>query len=864
MTYMIVLKIGLSSLSFAYYLKKHCNTNSIGIAFFAIFYGLSGYLAAYSWNIMWLDCIILLPLIILGLEKLVKEDKGFLYCITLGLSILSNYYISIMICIFMVLYFIALIFIIPTGRTKAGYNKDGEYIEKYVHTNYIKKLFNFIIYSLLAGGLASVILVPEVLALQMTASSNSTFPQTVISYFSIIDMVARHLVDVKIHLGLDHWPNIYCGVAIFIFIPFYVMNKRVDYKEKIANFVLILFFFASFSINVLNFIWHGFHYPNSLPCRQSFIYIFLLLVMAFKGFQGLKERTIKQIVGVGAFAVGFVLLAEKVINEPDFFDYSVFYLSIIFIFIYAVLAYLYRKNKISIPILIVISLTVASMEAALNTSVTSVTTINRTVYKRVDEITSNLLQKANDVSDREFYRVERLNRRTKNDGAWYNFQSASVFSSTANANLTDFYKAVGLEGSTNAYSFSGGTPFIATIFDIKYYLNNEELPYDGLSTLVDYSSVDDEEGTSLEKVYLYNNKYTLPLGFMIPDDADTEWITQGYNPLEAQNNLAYVMANISDIFVRITNNMQNNICSIYPSEDSHIYVYITNTSIDNVTVTVNGKAETFSNVKRGFILDVGYCTPTDTITVATTDENQTLSCDTYALNQKSLEEFYNRMSQNPFEVTNYTTTSVEGTVNVKNDKLLFTTIPYEKGWTAYVDGEETDIEIFRDTFISLNLSAGQHTIEFKYTPDGLIIGVLISILSIAILILIYFVIKAIKLSRQEKENDILSKVTAQSEEKSVSANETKDSPNPDEHTDSLKDVTQQDKEVPVDTGEHIKDSKNDKNSDIDTNINISFASENSFIYTTDSVDDNIDDDYTDLSLEKLDHVFENIDSLDQK
>ncbi|MCA5010604.1 YfhO family protein, partial [Clostridioides difficile] len=96
MTYLIVFKIGLSGLSFSWYLRRHNKTMDFGVAFFGILYALSGYMAAYSWNIMWLDCILLFPLIMLGLEKLVKEKKCFLYCITLGLSILSNYYISIM------------------------------------------------------------------------------------------------------------------------------------------------------------------------------------------------------------------------------------------------------------------------------------------------------------------------------------------------------------------------------------------------------------------------------------------------------------------------------------------------------------------------------------------------------------------------------------------------------------------------------------------------------------------------------------------------------------------------------------------------------------------------------------------------
>ena len=108
MTYMIVVKIGLSGLSFTYYLSKHSIKKKSGIVFFGIFYALSGYIAAYSWNIMWLDCIILFPIVCLGIVRLVKTGKGLLYTLILGLCILSNYYISIMICLFMVIYFISL------------------------------------------------------------------------------------------------------------------------------------------------------------------------------------------------------------------------------------------------------------------------------------------------------------------------------------------------------------------------------------------------------------------------------------------------------------------------------------------------------------------------------------------------------------------------------------------------------------------------------------------------------------------------------------------------------------------------------------------------------------------------------------
>ena len=109
MTVLILIKIGLSGLTFAFYLNRHYKDNGYRIALFAVFYALSGFMCAYNWDIMWLDTVVLLPLILLGLERLVEGKKMTLYVVTLAVSILSNYYISIMVCIYLVLYFVILI-----------------------------------------------------------------------------------------------------------------------------------------------------------------------------------------------------------------------------------------------------------------------------------------------------------------------------------------------------------------------------------------------------------------------------------------------------------------------------------------------------------------------------------------------------------------------------------------------------------------------------------------------------------------------------------------------------------------------------------------------------------------------------------
>ena len=164
-TYMVVLKTGLCGMTFAVYLRKHFHTETYAILFFSTFYALSGYMAAYSWNVMWLDCIVLAPIIILALERLAEQGDGRLYCIMLGLSILSNYYLSIMICIFLVLYFIVLLVAKDPHKQDTSRTLAIPLSARFQNF-YVKAVLRFGIYSLLAGGIAAILLLPEVAALR--------------------------------------------------------------------------------------------------------------------------------------------------------------------------------------------------------------------------------------------------------------------------------------------------------------------------------------------------------------------------------------------------------------------------------------------------------------------------------------------------------------------------------------------------------------------------------------------------------------------------------------------------------------------------------------------------------------------------
>ena len=702
MTVLIVIKTGLSGLFFTWYLRKHTGTREFGSCFFGIFYALSGYMAAYSWNIMWLDCILLFPVILFGLERLVKEKKGMVYCIALGLSILSNYYISIMICIFMVIYAAVLVILYPPKKGKEFAATAGR----------------FTLYSLLAGGLAAVVLLPEIYALQATASGNFDFPKTVSSYFSIFDMIARHIGNVQTEIGLDHWPNIYCGVAVLMLLLLYLGNKNIKIKEKAVYFSLLLFFYASFSVNVLNFIWHGFHYPNSLPCRQSFIYIALVLVMCYKAYLELKNTPWKHIVMAFWGAAAFVILAEKLVDNEEQFHFAVFYAAILFLALYTGCIYLYHSRKWCRDGVLLAVLGLVFCESAVNMAVTSIPTTSRTAYVKDNEDTMLL---ADSIRSSVFYRIEKGESRTKNDGAWMNFPSASLFSSVASAAMSDFFKSVGCESSTNAYSVKGSTPFIDALFATRYGIYPDQQPADGLKEQIG------RQGS----MWFYENKYTLPVGFVMPQDMETNWVLDSGNPANVQNDLSSVLG-VSNLLVPAEGVSEGKKFTFTAEASGDYYVYVTNKKVEEVSAEIGERSLSFDNVDRGYFLELGYLPKgQEVILQSKTDGNPAMQAEIWRFDPEAMEEIYQCLSKSPLELSSWTDTGLAGSINTPEGGTMFTSIPYDKGWKIWVDGTAVSGRPVFDAFLGVDLEPGEHKIRLSYEPQGLKTGAVITGVSAA-------------------------------------------------------------------------------------------------------------------------------------
>lgn len=260
----VALKFSLSSLFFylrLYFTHKDTQPVNLSITLPAVSlcYGLSGYALAFVNQLMWADVIMLLPLVILGVERLHKGKSPALYIAMLFLCMWSCFYLSFMVCVFLCLYFVYITL------------QNGDSLK-----SFIKKGFRFALCSLSSAGLAAVVLIPVYKALSLTLASELGFEGTVYFKYTLRQMLERLLFFREPSLEYDA-PNLYMGVTCVLLLLIALVAKEIPLWKKLLTASFIGFMFITMSLNLGEYVWHGFHYPNQLPGRQSFLFIFLCL-----------------------------------------------------------------------------------------------------------------------------------------------------------------------------------------------------------------------------------------------------------------------------------------------------------------------------------------------------------------------------------------------------------------------------------------------------------------------------------------------------------------------------------------------------------------------------------------------------------
>lgn len=765
---MICIKAVLSAGAFTLYLKKSKNENSAIGAGFGLLYAFSGYFVAYYWNVMWLDAMVLFPIIILGLERIIDRGKGLLYISSLSIMFLANYYMAYMVCIFTVLYFFVYYF--SKYSISKKFNEEKESIGNFL---FLSSILRYVIYSVFACLLASIVIFPLITTLHQSSATSSNTPNELKKYFDFFDFMAQHFTSTTPTIrssGNEVYPNIYCGVLTAILSPLFLYNRKISIREKLSYSAMLAFLYLSFNVNYLNFVWHGFHFPNDLPYRFSYMYCFILIVMAYKTIKNINDFSTKELITAGLAGVLFLAAVEKLGSAKV--GSTTLILTLIFVIGYTSILIIlnsnkYQKNAISILLLFIIFAEIC----VGNTG-------NFKMNQSKEDYTSDYSSYKNikmqlDKYDGGFYRSELTSLRTRMDPSWYNYNGVSVFSSMANEKTSNMMSEMGLYSNyINSYTYNPNTAIFNSIFALKYIVDNSDYHL----TAPFFSKI-----LSNDTFSAYKNNYSLPILFPANNEILDFKSKDIGNPFNVQNDLFERATGISNVMenLSVINGKHSNISEFNNSEletgilsykflnsnesatitlqvlsnkTQELYLYLKgNDKINSWTATDGITSKNISTVDEAYIIDFGtiYAGIPVNITIPLKKEKASGNIKFYAfgLNKERFVEGYNKLLDGALKDFTVNDGHIKGKIRASENESVFTSIPYDKNWNVYLDGiklEKDKIFAINDGLLGFAVSSGSHEVELKYINKGLLYGTIISTSTLIVLFIIFIICKSRK------------------------------------------------------------------------------------------------------------------------
>lgn len=743
-----VLKITAAGASFAYFAKTMTKRCDFSIVACGVAYALIGFTVTHAWNIMWLDCIVLLPLVVAGLEKLLRTGKCALYCITLAMTLICNYYIGYMICIFMVLYYFCHVIADGTNRTV------GERARRF---------WRFCYGSLVGGGISAFICIPVFLGLQSTSGANDSFARAVTTFFNIPELFQRTLVTAYPAIRGDSYPNIYCSVMAVLMLVIFFVCKKIPLRRKIAWGGLLGVLAISLSVNLINFVWHGFHWTNDIPFRYAFLVSFVLLCIALQVLSNIESVTPNEVF-ISLGVVCGMLMLERSFGD-GMADLTMIYVSLAFFVVYAVISGLCAAGKLKQTLCYAVLALFVFVEVTANATVTiAKVDANEYFTERANFYSSSTTAQAALEAIAEYeddmYREELLPRKTCNDPSLYNYDGMTIFASSNSYDSTVLMGNIGYAiNGVNSYLYKNFVVPADSMMSLKYLVLQNAVANEFLTPL---GTAQDENG---ETAYIYQNTAALSKAFLVNDEIG-EWLWMDSNPFVVQNSFYSLASGSGDVYDIVlmeqgvnaiadgfntnvelngtyflssqVNDSVSSSFEIYVKapQSGQYYIYMDCRAANSIYIRTN-EVSTNSVPYEPYVIDLGFMNAGEEVCV---ELNSSISCggNIYfaRLNTDNFRQAIAALQAEPLDVSKYREGHIEGKINVVESSVLFTSIPYEKGWTVRVDGEKVETLKLGDGFIGIALEPGEHNIEMNYFPHLLWLGIAISAVCLVILLVL--------------------------------------------------------------------------------------------------------------------------------
>ena len=793
MLFILVLKTGCAGLSFSYLLTKKRDMGIIPRVMFSTMYALSSYVVVLQHNVMWMDNVIVFPLLLLAVDELISKGKFKLYVIALVYSVMSNFYLGYMTCLFIFIWFFVRYFMLSQEERNP----------KNIKLHFLKSLVRIGLFSLLAVMISAIIILPVYYSLGFGKLEFSTPNFTPKQLFDFADLLTKAFFGSYDSVRPSGMPFYYCGTLSLILAPLYFFCDKIPTRKKVGMAVIMLVLVASFNFSVLDIIWHGMQRPNWLNARFAYMFTALMVLMAADVFNNIKS------IGAKAFTCSAVAWCALLVilakigydNLPDF--RCVWAGILLFVLFSAVMPSYIRSldsdsvKKTSAGVLcgIVLAEALGNGVVMLYALDEDVAYSRRSSYRQMIDTYEEAADTFLDNTGDEFYRAEKLVHRKKNDNFALGIRGMSNSTSTLNARTIKLLSQFGYASMSHWSMYAGATAVTDALFDIKYVMADETDDKPVMNYIHDlyelYDSTDDD-------IDIYENPYALSIAYSVNADAldydkpkGEMYVDDGYvDPFTYMNELLSKMVG-HDVTVWSKVNVKKTTetgCSVTFAtghrgfekdgdgtakvtyildidSDKAVYAYFPSEYPRDAELKLNGKKLcTYFDGEDFSIRELGkfYIGEEEKVELVMKEKQMYIrsGCSYFwYFDEDAFVSAISELKDGTMDAHSKKDDRIYGKITVPDgDGAVFTTIPCDDGWKVYVDGEEVEKKaVLNESLIAFDITPGEHELVFEYRPDCVKYGLILSVSGLvifAVLCVGEYVLKKKRASREIIEEDV--------------------------------------------------------------------------------------------------------------
>lgn len=782
-SWLTLVKIPLAGLTAYIFLRKrfHAGWQQVLLA---CSYALCGFVLANCSNIMWLDGVIMLPVVCLGVYRLVAEKRHVLLFVSVLVVIVANWYTAYMDCLFAIVYFV----FCQLELSDFHFRGAGK--------AFWKALLRFAATMLLALGASMAFFFPAILSLMQGKGGSLSFSDLFTVHFRAnpSDFFSWLCIGSTPASSETIQPAIYISAFTLVLAFAFLLNRKLPRRLRVASLVMACIIIAVFIFTPFEVVWSGFKKSTSFYFRFAFLLDFIFMVQASRGFDALRERESKprlSLLAISAFLFCFLVM----VSVGNGLFYSYYYtskmnpnllsmaLQVFFTVAFGVLlVFVARKwngvgeprsraSRVGMVVCVVVacglffceqSYSVYKVFGHYSKSVSDYETYTQTMQSVYDELPDTAGYKRSGQAGFSYRASD--GTATTAESMVFGVGGYSHYSSTMRGSTEELICNLGL---SKEYIFGTyyNSPLLVpdTLLGIDYIMDDSQ-PYGA-------TEVSTTDAIPYSDYKTYRNNWALGLGYGVTLGAgDIDWTDDPFtnqslfvgNMVGESSLDLYTSSAVADIGGQDVGNATTRTLTVTVAADGPLYAYTPtlNDVMASAKLSVNGS--TIQNVGGRFTCNVVYLgeyKAGDVLNISLTVNSSTKhperrtrddfdatnlevlwsgdAASTLQVETLDVDAFSNAVAQldsDGFALTNFTDGSVSATFDASEDETLLMSVPYSAAWKVYVDGEPVETRAAYSGMIAVDVSEGQHSIEMRYVPRGVTAGLMVSGVSLALFV----------------------------------------------------------------------------------------------------------------------------------